>query len=85
VPAEGVFELVAGSHACVRIRWRIVVRGCGERWCWCWCSQGWWWMGLLGRRLSGIVLMTLGDLRIVFGGLRGCVVFRRRVVGRAFA
>jgi hypothetical protein len=68
------------ARVCICWRWVGVVRGGGE---W-WYGQRWWWVGLLGRRRGGDVL-TLGDLGIIFCGLRGRVVFCRRVIGRSFA
>ena len=69
-----------GSCARVCVCWRWVVGGGGE---W-WYGQRWWWVRLLGRRRGGDVL-TLGDLGIIFCGLRGGVVVCRRVIGRSFA
>ena len=56
------------------VRWWI---GMGR-----WCSDWWWWrrwMGLRWRRGS-YLLLSLGDLWVVFCGLRGSIVFCRRIV-----
>ena len=74
VTGERVLELIARSGTRRCIRWRVGRRRRGL------CSDWWWWwmMGLGRRRCRRRrqrVMMTLGDLGIIFGRLRGCVIF----------
>lgn len=62
-------------RVCMCIRWWIGVGG--------WCSDWLWrrWMGLHWRRGS-YLLLSIGNLWVIFCGLRGSVIFCRRIVCR---
>ena len=73
-----MLELIAGPRprVCMCVRWWIGMGG--------WCSDWWWWRRRMGLcwRWRGYLLLSLWDLWVIFCGLRGRIVFCRRIVCR---